>query len=440
MSALHRLGTLFYVISPNSSTFQHVEEVPNYTNQAVPLFITFLALEWIVTWFDGEKRIRHNDFITSIMHGVLYEVIGVVIRSFTLCGYGWLYERRLVDPDWSSPVTWWVAAIGVDFGYYWFHRATHEINLMWANHQVHHSSEEYNLSTALRQSTLQQYFSFGFYQPLALLGVPLPALLVHLQFNLLFQFWIHTEVVKNCGPLEWVLNTPSHHRVHHGSNKWCLDKNYAGVFILWDRIFGTFQAERDDEKIAYGLVDQPQSFNVVWLQFYYLREVFRKACSMTTWVDTLKALFYGPGWFPGTPRLGDPDALPDTTPPRVKYDPQLPLWQEIYVLGHFLVILLIHQTWITKISTFSWLAALLFMGFVFLSAGIIGAMYDGWWWAPLVEAARCIAYIAYARSMPVTGLAVLDTILIAYFAISTLLWTSQSIAVVKASIKAAKLD
>ncbi|KAA0203913.1 hypothetical protein HAZT_HAZT006954, partial [Hyalella azteca] len=153
-------------------------------------------------------------------------------RGVELVGYAWLYQRRLFDLDWNSSVTWWLAALGVDLGYYCVHRLVHdnssvpqsaslcfdsaEVSIGWAAHQVHHSSEEYNLSTALRQSVFQKFFAFGFYLPLALIGVPLPAILVHMQFNLLYQFWIHTEVVSTLGPLELVLNTPSHHRVHHG--------------------------------------------------------------------------------------------------------------------------------------------------------------------------------------------------------------------------------
>ncbi|KAK8730773.1 hypothetical protein OTU49_007923 [Cherax quadricarinatus] len=441
MFSLEKLGTFFYVISPNSSTFQHVEEVPDYLNQAVPLFISFLLLEWAVTWLRGENKVRPNDLMTSVMHGIVYDVVGlVVLRGAVLYGHEWLYKRRFINLDWSSPITWWVAAVGVDFAYYWFHRATHEINLVWASHQVHHSSEYYNLSTALRQSLCQRYFSWGFYQPLALLGVPLPAVLVHLQFNLLYQFWIHTEIVRNCGPLEWVLNTPSHHRVHHGSNKWCLDKNYGGVLIIWDRLFGTFQAEKENEMIAYGLVDQPQSFNVIWLQFFYFEAVFRKARNMSTWGDTLRALFYGPAWVPGGPRLGDSSTSPDIKAPRIKYDPQLPLWQEIYVFVHFLLTLLLQQIWITKLQSFSWLMALMTMIFIFVSTGIVGAMYDGWWWAPLVEAARCASYLVWAYSTPVSSIAALDAALISYFFISTLIWTSQSIVIVKVILKMSKLE
>ncbi|KAG7163829.1 Alkylglycerol monooxygenase-like 4 [Homarus americanus] len=362
----------------------------------------------------GKPVGRLNDSLTSMGHGLIYEISKLVMRGLELYGYKWLYERRVVDLDWSSPITWWVAAIGVNF--------------IWAAHQVHHSSEDYNITTAFRQSIFQRFFAIGFYHPLALLGVPLPAILVHIQFNLLFQFWIHTELVENCGPLEWIINTPSHHRVHHG------------VFIVWDRMFGTFQQEKKDEKIVYGLVEQPQSFNVIWLQFYYMVAVLRKAKSMTTWGDTLRALFYGPGWFPGTPRLGDPDTFPDVKASRTKYDRYLPLWEQVYVAVHFAVALIVQQVLTIHLMTFSWVTVLGYIIFIVVTTGIIGATYDGWWWAPLMEAIRCAAYVAYARTRPVTGYPQIDAALVAYFAVSTLVWASRSLTVLNVATKTAKLE
>ncbi|XP_042894327.1 alkylglycerol monooxygenase-like [Penaeus japonicus] len=424
-SLLQRLGTLFYVASPNSTSFEKREEVPNFINEAIPLFVAMLALEWAIIWHQGH-RARINDAITSSGHGLVYETSKILSRGAELFAYNWLYMYRVLDLDWDSPVTWFTAAVGVDFAFYWFHRASHEINIGWAAHQVHHSSQDYNLSTALRQSIFQRTFWVAFYNPLALLGIPLPALLVHIQFNLLYQFWIHTEVVGKLGPLEWVLNTPSHHRVHHGANKYCLDKNYGGVLIIWDRIFGTFAEERDNEQIVYGLVDQPQSLNVIWLQFYYYFEVFKKAKNMSNWGGTLRALFYGPGWQCGTPRLGDPSTSLDVQVNRAKYDPPLPLWQEVYVVLQYFLTLLLQQVLIAKFSASSWVAVLLSSTFIFISIGLIGALYDGWWWAPLVETIRCTVYLAYACDRPVTKSAFLDTCLVVYFALSAMVWMLYS--------------
>ena len=176
---------------------------------------------------------------------------------------------------------------------------------------------------------MQGFGSGPFYLPLALC-VPPAQMLIHQQFNLIYQFWIHTEIVDNIGPLEYILNTASHHRVHHGSNRYCLDTNYAGVLIIWDRIFGTFAAERKDQKIVYGLVvDQPQFFNPMKHQTVYYEKVFEKADSMTTFMDKFKAFVYAPGWFGGPERFGDNMMVPEIQD-RKKYDPKIPSWMNVY--------------------------------------------------------------------------------------------------------------
>ncbi|XP_047735699.1 alkylglycerol monooxygenase isoform X4 [Hyalella azteca] len=353
-------------------------------------------------------------------------LISSMTRGVELVGYAWLYQRRLFDLDWNSSVTWWLAALGVDLGYYCVHRLVHEVSIGWAAHQVHHSSEEYNLSTALRQSVFQKFFAFGFYLPLALIGVPLPAILVHMQFNLLYQFWIHTEVVSTLGPLELVLNTPSHHRVHHGANPWCLDKNYAGVLIIWDRMFGTFEAERPKEKIIYGLVDQPQTFNVPWLQVFYYRDTFVKAAKQLTWADTIKSLFYGPGWCPGSPRLGFP--LPDShNEPRKKYNPSLPAIVELYLFSHFLVTLYLQQVLLNNFNSHSCASVLLHILYMLVTLGNFGALYDGWRGAVLLEALRCVAFLFWSVQSPLLGGGALETSVRYYSAFSAVVWAGLAL-------------
>ncbi|CAL4141341.1 unnamed protein product [Meganyctiphanes norvegica] len=426
-SVLENIGRLFYIVDQKTTTFQHEKDVPNYLNEALPYFMLLIVVEWLVTYIKIGKTFRLGDCLTSQGHGICRQVAEVVWRGFEFLGYQWLYERRLVHLDWDSSLVWWMAALGADFGYYWFHRAVHELHLGWSSHQVHHSSEDYNISTALRQSMFQRLFAFGFYQPLALLGVPLPAILVHYQFNLLYQVWIHTELVDRLGPLEWVFNTPSHHRVHHGSNKWCLDKNYGGTLIIWDRIFGTFAAERDDEPVVYGLVDQPQTFNVIWLQFFYIGHVFKKFWKMETFEDKMRALFFGPGWTPGSPRLGDMDMLPDKWPQRPKYDPQIPLWLKIYIIVHFFVVILVQRALLTRVMGLTYISILFFMMFIFVSLATIGGMYDGWMLAPLLETARCITYIVYFSSTYLTTSAFLDGSLMVYMAMSSFMWGKQTV-------------
>ena len=158
----------------------------------------------------------------------------------------------------------------------------------------------------------QDLTTMSFYLPMAFF-IPPTQFIVHAQFNLLYQFWIHTEVIDSLGPLEWILNTPSHHRVHHGATRYCIDKNYAGVLIIWDKIFGTFEAERRDEPLVYGLIDPVDTFNPFYLQFFYLGKVWDKFRSSNGLTNKLKALFYGPGWMSGTPRLGLTSSLPEVS-------------------------------------------------------------------------------------------------------------------------------
>lgn len=275
-----------------------------------------------------------------------------------------------------------------------FCRAIHEINIFWAAHQVHHSSEDYNLSTALRQSIFQQFISWFFFLPMAFF-VPPPIALVHAEFNTLFQFWIHTEVVKNIGPLEYVINTASHHRVHHGSNRYCLDKNYAGVLIVWDRLFGTFAEERKNEKIVYGLVDQPQFFNPIKHQFFYFYKVFEKASAMNNWVDKVSTFVKGPGWFPGTERLGDSNGIPKA-PYREIYDPKVPYWANVYVIVHFIIVLIgvegmAQMSGMAQIPIFG-------IGFFFIwTLTSLGLLFDKSVWGWVNEAIRSILCLVILR-------------------------------------------
>lgn len=434
-----RVGSLFYLVGPNTTTFRHREDMPNYINEAVPV-MTFLALLELTVRYMMGKPARINEAFSSLAVGVLHEATGFLSSSIVLLGYEWLYQYRLWDLPWDSPYTWFGAFILVDFCYYWIHRANHELNILWAIHQLHHSSEDLNLTTALRVSVLQRAAHFGFYQPLALLGFPLPTVAVHTAFNFLFQFWVHTEFFGTFGPIGWIFMTPSHHRVHHGANKWCLDKNYASVFVIWDRIFGTFEQEKDNEEIVYGLTEQPQTHNVLWHELFYFGVLYNKVKSMSTWGDSLKALFYGPGWSPGAPRLGDPSTFPNVKAPRKKYDPQLPLWQVVYVCSHLLLALLAQQQVVAQYTTASWLTVLRFLVFIFTSVGVVSAIYDRWRWAPVAEAARCATYIAYAHITPVTDSPAIDTVLLVYFAMSMLLWSTQSLIVLRSNLKGIKLE
>jgi len=271
---------------------------------AIPWFLGMMALEIAVmrAGVMQERRLRgevvgydRRDSRTSLAMGVgslvvngFWRVVeiavmaGVAALSPLDLGHGW--------------VAWAVAIVGIDFMYYWDHRAGHEIRLLWASHVVHHSSQRYNLSTALRQTWTGEY-TFLFFLPVVAVGVPVEIALAAWSVNLLYQFWIHTEAIgKLWGWFEWVFNTPSHHRVHHGSQSQYLDRNYGGILIVWDRLFRTFEPER--ERVVYGLTKNITTHNPFKVATHELVAWWRDVRSATTWRDRLGYTFRNPGWAP----------------------------------------------------------------------------------------------------------------------------------------------
>jgi sterol desaturase/sphingolipid hydroxylase (fatty acid hydroxylase superfamily) len=223
-------------------------------------------------------------------------------------GYNWLYQHRFFTlPTWAA---WVVAFFAIDFVYYWWHRWSHEVNVLWAVHSVHHQSEDYNLSVALRQAVLSVWTIWPLHLPLALLGVPPVVFLVVDSLSTLYQFWIHTELIGTMGFFEWLFNTPSQHRVHHAINPQYLDKNYAATLCIWDRIFGTF--EKEVEQPVYGLVKPLASFDPMWAQIAHFFDMARRSSGYTG-LDKLRVWLKGPEW-------GFPPAPPATRAGQTKHD------------------------------------------------------------------------------------------------------------------------
>ena len=206
-----------------------------------------------------------------------------------------LWDHRVVDLG-AGWVGWAAALVGWDLVYYWEHRISHEVRFFWASHVNHHSSREFNLSTALRQPWTAFHTAL-MVAPLALVGVRPDLIVMAGAINLIYQFWVHTEAIDRLGPLEWVLNTPSHHRVHHGSNPRYLDRNYGGILIVWDRLFGTFQAEV--EPVVYGLTKDLDSYNLLTIAFHEWSALAGDVWGARGWRDRAGHLLRGPAWVPG---------------------------------------------------------------------------------------------------------------------------------------------
>ncbi len=271
---------------------------PNFNpvDFAVPAFVLLVLLEMIWARYRAPEAYEPGDTLVSLAMGLGSMIAGLMSAGAVAALYFGAYEFRLVEIGWA----WWawpLCFVLDDLAYYCFHRTAHRVRWFWASHVNHHSSQHYNLSTALRQTwTGTIALGFVFRLPLVVIGFH-PAMIVFCAaLNLIYQFWFHTEAVRKCPRwFEAVMNTPSHHRVHHATNPVYLDRNYAGVFIVWDKAFGTFQPERDDVRIRYGIVRQLGSFNLLWSVFHEWIGMARDVRA-APWRHKLGYLWREPGW------------------------------------------------------------------------------------------------------------------------------------------------
>lgn len=266
---------------------------------AIPYFLAFMGWEyWAMKRgrFPQAKGYNDWDNLVSNTLGIIKLVMLVLAAGYTALSFAVVYEQRLFT---LSPFDWWtwpLVFLGWDFLYYWYHRLAHRVRLFWSEHVNHHSSEYFNFGTALRQSTLAPLYAFAYYLPLAWLGFHPLAIAIVGAFNLLYQFWIHTETIGRMGWFERWFNTPSHHRVHHGSNAIYIDKNFGGTLIVFDKWFGTFQEERVDEPVKYGLVNDIKTFFLPTVIFHELQNMLQKAWNAPTWRDKFLWVFGPPEW------------------------------------------------------------------------------------------------------------------------------------------------
>ncbi|XP_077298483.1 alkylglycerol monooxygenase-like [Arctopsyche grandis] len=415
------LGQFFYLIDHRETSFEDTTQVPNFFRQSWPYFILFIVLENLILILEGKPSIRLNDTITSLSNGLIQECGRLLFRGGESLAYVFIYNHfRIVDLKWDYALTWYAAAIGVDFCYYWVHRASHEVHILWAQHQVHHSSEEFNLAVGLRQSALQGWCGFIFYLPMAFI-IPPAHFLTHQQFSLLYQFWIHTKAITTLGPLEYIFNTPRHHRVHHGCNKYCLDKNYGGFLIIWDRMFGTFAQEREKEDIVYGLVYNQPSFNPLHLQTFYTVYVMKAIASYNYWWFRFAAAFAGPSWSPGKPRLGEETEKMDIRH-RKKYDVVLPVWCNFYLLIHFGVVVYGFQELAIRHMGMTPLSVLYFVIYILASLTVMGMMFDRHPAAMLLELFRCLVFAYMSRNYAFEGCDKTTMLCFQIFYVTSALW------------------
>lgn len=351
---------------------------------SVPGFFLLIGLEWLAGRARGRRVFRGPDVMTNLLLGSAQTLFNLVTIGSFVAVYGLLYERRLFEVPNGSALAWIGLLLGVDFLYYWFHRVSHRMNLAWVAHAPHHQSEDYNLAVALRQGPVQPLVSRVFYLPLALLGFTPAMFVTAYGINTVYQFWIHTELVGKLGPLEWVLNTPSHHRVHHGVNGRYLDKNHAGMLIIWDRMFGTFEPER--EQAVYGTVKPVASFNPLycaWAPLGDLIELSRRAPGV---VDKLLVWIMPPEWRP----KGMEPAITEVALDRPKYEVKPSRTAGFYATVMFVLTLAVTMLFLVRGGKSPMTTQLAFSAWFVVALAGLGGVVEGRAWAKPVEALRIV--------------------------------------------------
>lgn len=355
---------------------------------SIPIFFILIGLEVAYGYYKNRKIYRLNDAVTNISCGIVEQLTGVFAKVFTVAAYAFVFNHfRLfnLENHW-----YWIVLcfIGVDFFYYWAHRLSHEVNLFWLGHVVHHQSEDYNLSVALRQSTFQKMFTFYFYFPLAIFGFKTEWFLMMGAFNLLYQFWIHTELITKLPRwFEYVFNTPSHHRVHHGRNPKYIDRNHAATLMIWDRMFGTFQEE--EEVPTYGITTPTNSWNPVMANVQPFIRLWRELKTIPSVMNKIRFVFAKPGWYPKemggfkpAPKVNKEDYM--------KYDVLISPKLNFYLFFQYLIILGFTALFLFNLTKFNLIFQLAIAGVIIYSVASLGMLFDDKLQAVKVELTRFI--------------------------------------------------
>jgi sterol desaturase/sphingolipid hydroxylase (fatty acid hydroxylase superfamily) len=310
----------------------------DYITYAVPFFLLALLIELIYGIAINKNTYRLNDAISNLFMGTLRTankliIIGAAGYVFYLAETNFAIWRM----DINSWFTWIFAFVIYDFFYYWFHRISHERQIFWASHVAHHQSEDYNLSTALRQTGTGAFVSWVFYIPMFLIGIPSYVFISVASLNLIYQFWVHSEHIPKLGWFENYFVTASNHRVHHAQNEQYIDKNYGGVFIVWDRMFGTHKIEDENEPCIYGIRGTLNTFNPIWANLHVYIKIIKEMWSSQDWKDKLYAPFARTGWSPKSLpyEIEKDDFNPESFK---KFNPTISKQHKIYALFQYLFI------------------------------------------------------------------------------------------------------
>ena len=356
---------------------------------AMPVFLVLVLLEKGYGWRKGQDTVLTMDMISSLLSGVTNVTKDVLGLSVSVLSYAWLVGHLAVFKVENTLLVYLICFLALDFAGYWTHRIKHRVNLFWNAHLVHHSSEEFNLACALRQSisVFVEVFTF-FLLPAAIFGVPVEVIAIVAPLHLFMQFWYHTRHIDRMGWLEHVLVTPSHHRVHHAINPEYIDKNYAQIFIFWDKLFGTFQEERKDIPPVYGITRPSATWNPIRINFQHLALLIQDAWRARSWSDKLRIWFMPTGWRPADVESAYPVYKIEDIYHFEKYNPTnskpLQTWSVVQM-----VLILFYVTWLfANLASIGSPGIFLYGLFIFLMIYAMTELMDGNRYAPLWESLK----------------------------------------------------
>jgi len=364
---------------------------------AMPVFLLLVLLEKWYGYLKGRDTVPNMDMISSLSSGVTNVTKDVLGLSIAVLSYEWLVNRIAMYHVQSTWVTIMIAFVVLDFAGYWVHRIDHKINFFWNSHIIHHSSEEFNLACALRQSvsTFVRLFAFLLI-PAAMLGVPSVVIATIAPIHLFAQFWYHTQHINKMGLLEYILVTPSHHRVHHAINKEYIDKNYSQIFIFWDKLFGTFQKELPDVKPVYGITRPAQTWNPIRINFQHMWLLIKDAWYAKSFKDKLRIWFMPTGWRPADIAALHPvDKIEDVYNFEKYHAKNTSIILSAWIWIQLIVLLLLVSYLFGNIAKIGSPQMFLYGAFIFLYVYAYSELMDGNKYAVVWELATALAGVGF---------------------------------------------
>ena len=340
---------------------------------AVPVFFLMIIIEYCYGRFVGKDTYRLNDTFTSISLGMISRyptMLNLGVQSLIFVYIGKYLNVGLLSM--KNPLTWIIAFLLYDLSYYWMHRMHHEIKILWATHSVHHHGEDYNLATALRQTSTGWLWKWIFYMPMIILGVPGEVFVTVAGINLVYQFWVHTEHIGHLGFLEKIFITPMNHGIHHAKNKEYIDANYGGVFIIWDRMFGTYTARLEDVTPVYGTVNALKSFNPIWANTQVYTNMIKDTIKTKKLSDKIKIWYSRTYWRPE-------DCIEEKDPKEfyIKYDPIITSDIKVFSFFQMLFTIIVSGSVLFFLAQFSYNEIIAFAVSITLLSSLTATLLQG---------------------------------------------------------------